>query len=360
MFFGRRQLLVLAAGLSFACNKPAGENKAGSPAPISSQAGPISLNGAGATFPFPLYSKWIAEYNKQFPNIQINYQSIGSGGGIRQIIAGTVDFGATDAPMKADEAKQAPGKLLHIPTTIGAVVLCYSLPDVKETLKLTPDVLADIYLGKIKKWNDPKIAADNAGAKLPDKEIAVVYRTDGSGTTNVFTDYLSAISPEWKDKVGAGKSVKWPVGLGAKGNEGVTGQLKTTPYTIGYTERAYATQNKLPMAELKNKSGKFVAPTTPAMSAAAEGVEMPAELYVSLVDSAAEAAYPIAGYTYLLVYADAKDATKGEAIAKYLWWALHDGQKFAETLDYAPLPAKVVTLVEARLKELTAGGKKLL
>jgi phosphate transport system substrate-binding protein len=338
MFFGRRRLLVLAAGLAIACNKPAGgENKAGSPAPIPSQAGPISLNGAGATFPYPLYSKWIAEYNKQFPNIQINYQSIGSGGGIRQIIAGTVDFGATDAPMKADEAKQAPGKLLHIPTTIGAVVLCYNLPDVKETLKLSPEVLADIYLGKIKKWSDPKIAADNGGSKLPDKEIAVVYRTDGSGTTNVYTDYLSAVSAEWKDKVGAGKSVKWPVGLGAKGNEGVTGQLKTTPYTIGYTERAYATQNKLPMAELKNKSGKFVAPTT-----------------------AAETAYPIAGYTYLLVYADAKDGTKGEAIAKYLWWALHDGQKFAETLDYAPLPAKVVTLVEARLKELTAGGKKLL
>ncbi len=361
MFFGRRQLLVLAAGLSFACNKPAGgENKAGSPAPIPSQAGPISLNGAGATFSFALYSKWIAEYNKQFPNVQINYQSIGSGGGIRQIIAGTVDFGATDAPMKEDEAKQAPGKLLHIPTTIGAVVLCYNLPEVNETLKLTPEVLADIYLGKIKKWNDPKIAADNASAKLPAKEIAVVYRTDGSGTTNVYTDYLSAVSAEWKDKVGAGKSVKWPVGLGAKGNEGVTGQLKTTPYTIGYTERAYATQNKLPMAELKNKAGKFIAPTTPAMSAAAEGVEMPAPLYVSLVNSAAEAAYPIAGYTYLLVYADAKDPTKGEAIAKYLWWALHDGQKFAETLDYAPLPAKVVTLVEARLKELTAGGKKLL
>jgi phosphate transport system substrate-binding protein len=361
MFFGRRELLVLAAGLSFACNKPAGgENKAGSPAPIPSQAGPISLNGAGATFPYPLYSKWIAEYNKQFPNIQINYQSIGSGGGIRQIIAGTVDFGATDAPMKADEAKQAPGKLLHIPATIGGVVISYNVPELTQSLKLASDVLADIYLGKIKRWNDPRIAADNATAKLPAKEISVVYRTDGSGTTAVYTDYLAAVSPEWKDKVGAGKSVKWPVGLGAKGNEGVTGQVKTTPYTIGYMERAYATQNKLPMAELKNKAGKFIAPTTAAMSAAAEGVEMPAELHVSLVDSAAEAAYPISGYTYLLVYADAKDPTKGEAIAKYLWWALHDGQKFAETLDYAPLPAKVVTQVEARLKELSAGGKKLL
>lgn len=363
MFFGRRELLVLAAGLSFACNKPApsADSKGGStPSPVPSQAAPVSLNGAGATFPYPLYSKWIAEYNKQFPNVRINYQSIGSGGGIRQVIAGTVDFGATDAPMKDDEAKQAPGKLLHIPATIGAVVLSYNVPEVSEPLKLSPEALADIYLGKIKKWNDPKIAADNAGAKLPAKEISVVYRTDGSGTTNVYTDYLSAVSAEWKDKVGVGKSVKWPVGLGAKGNEGVTGQVKTTPYTIGYLERAYATQNKLPMVELKNKSGKFVAPTTAAMSAAAEGVEMPAELNVSLVDSAAEAAYPITGYTYLLVYADAKDPAKGEAIAKYLWWALHDGQKFAESLDYAPLPAKVITLVEARLKELTAGGKKLL
>ena len=220
MFFGRRDLFVLAAGLSFACNKPAPagdskDGKAASPAPIPSQAGPIALNGAGATFPFPLYSKWIAEYNKQFPNVRINYQSIGSGGGIRQIIAGTVDFGATDAPMKEDEAKQAPGKLFHIPTTIGAVVLCYNLPEVTGgAIKLTPEVLADIYLGKVKKWNDPKIAADNAGVKLPAKDISVVYRTDGSGTTNVYTDYLSSVSAEWKDKVGAGKSVKWPAGLG--------------------------------------------------------------------------------------------------------------------------------------------------
>jgi phosphate transport system substrate-binding protein len=364
MFFGRRELLVLAAGLSFACNKPAGgeaeKGKAASPVPVPSQATPISLNGAGATFPYPLYSKWMAEYNKQFPNIRINYQSIGSGGGIRQIIAGTVDFGATDAPMKDDEAKQAPGKLFHIPATIGAVVISYNVPELTESLKLTPETLTEIYLGKIKKWNDPKIAADNAGAKLPAKEISVVYRTDGSGTTAVYTDYLAAVSAEWKDKVGAGKSVKWPVGLGAKGNEGVSGQVKTTPYTIGYIERAYATQNKLPMAELKNKSGKFVAPGTAAMSAAAEGVEIPPELHISLVNSSAEAAYPITGYTYLLVYADAKDPTKGEAIAKFLWWALHDGQKFAESLDYAPLPAKVITQVEARLKDLSAGGKKLL
>jgi phosphate transport system substrate-binding protein len=299
-------------------------------------------------------------YHKAHPSIRINYQSIGSGGGIKQITERTVDFGASDAPMKDEQLQAAKGEILHIPTVLGAVVVTYNLPGVSQALKLDGPTIADIYLGKIKKWNDPKIAADNAGAKLPAKEISVVYRTDGSGTTNVFTDYLAAVSGEWKEKVGVGKSVKWPVGLGAKGNEGVSGQVKTTPYTIGYIERAYATQNKLPMAEIKNKAGKFVSPAPASMSAAAEGVEMPAELHVSLVDSAAEAAYPISGYTYLLVYADAKDGAKGEAIAKFLWWALHDGQKFAESLDYAPLPAKVVTLVEARLKELSAGGKKLL
>jgi phosphate transport system substrate-binding protein len=261
--------------------------------------------------------------------------------------------------MTADQFSSC-GGCVELPWALSATAVMYNLPGLPTNLHITGPIIARIYLGKIKKWNDPKIAADNEGAKLPAKDISVVYRTDGSGTTNVYTDYLSAVSGEWKEKVGAGKSVKWPVGLGAKGNEGVTGQIKTTPYTIGYTERAYATQNKLPMAELKNKSGKFVAPTTAAMSAAAEGIEMPAELHVSLVNSAAEAAYPIVGYTYLLVYADAKDPTKGEAIAKYLWWSLHDGQKFAESLDYAPLPEKVVGLVEARLKELTSGGKKLL
>lgn len=320
----------------------------------------VSLNGAGATFPFPLYSKWISEYNKLNPNVKINYQSIGSGGGIRQIIAGTVDFGATDAPMKEDESKQVPSKLFHIPATIGAVVVAYHLPEVTGTLRLAPEVLVDIYAGKIKKWNDPKIRADNADLKLPAKDISVIYRTDGSGTTAVFTEYLAKISPEWKTKVGAGKSVDWPSGLGAKGNEGVTGQVKTTPYTIGYIERAYASQNKLPMIELKNKAGKFVAPTIEAMTAAAEAVEMPDELFVSLSNADGDAAYPLTGYSYLLVYENAKDAVKGEALAKYVWWGLHDGQKFSHDLDYAPIPAKVLAKVEARLKELRSGDKKLL
>ena len=360
--FARRKLLT---GLLLAVAACKGNQAA--PAPVSSSPAvepkkdeAISLNGAGATFPYPLYSKWISEYNKENPLVKINYQSIGSGGGIRQIIAGTVDFGATDAPMKDDEAKLAPSKLFHIPATIGAVVVAYNLPEVTATLKLSPEVLVEIYQGKIRKWNDPKIKADNAEVKLPPNEISVIYRTDGSGTTAVFTDYLCKISPEWKDKVGAGKSVAWPMGLGAKGNEGVTGQIKTTPYTIGYIERAYASQNKLPMLELKNKSGKFVAPTIEAMSAAADSVEMPDELFVSLSNAEGEAVYPITSYSYLLVYENAKDPVKGEALAKYVWWGLHDGQKFSKDLDYAPIPAKVLTKVEARLKELRSGDKKLL
>jgi len=362
--FARRSLLAGLLLALVACkgnqpsDAPTAKAEGATPAPKKDEA--ISLNGAGATFPYPLYSKWISEYNKLNPNIKINYQSIGSGGGIKQVTAGTVDFGATDAPMKDDEAKQAPGKIFHIPATIGAVVVAYNVPEVTGTLKLAPEVLVDIYAGKIKKWNDPKIKADNPDAKLPAKEIAVIYRTDGSGTTAVFTDYLGKISPEWKEKVGVGKVVNWPAGLGAKGNEGVTGQVKTTPYTIGYIERAYASQNKLPMAELKNKAGKFVSPTIEAMSAAAEAVEMPDALFVSLSNAEGDAAYPITSYSYLLVYENAKDPVKGEALAKYVWWGLHDGQQFAKDLDYAPIPAKVLAKVEARLKELRSGDKKLL
>ena len=361
--FARRDLLVGLVLTLVACkgSQPA-------PAPAASEAASaavkkdegVSLTGAGATFPYPLYSKWISEYNKLNPNVKINYQSIGSGGGIRQITANTVDFGATDAPMNADEEKQAPAKLFHIPATIGAVVVAYNLPEVNSPLKLTPEVLVGIYAGKIRMWNDPKIKADNANAKLPAKDISVIYRTDGSGTTAVFTGYLGKVSSDWKEKVGVGKVVNWPTGLGAKGNEGVTGQVKTTPYTIGYIERAYASQNKLPMAELKNKAGKFVAPSIEAMSAAADSVEVPDELFVSLSNSDGDAAYPITSYSYLLVYENAKDAVKGEALAKYIWWGLHDGQKFSKDLDYAPIPAKVLAKVERRLKELRSGDKKLL
>ena len=322
--------------------------------------GVVALNGAGATFPYPLYSKWMAEYNRQHPNIRINYQSIGSGGGIRQIVAQTVDFGATDSPMKDDEAKGAPGKILHVPTTIGAVVISYNLPEVKTPLKLAPDAVVGIFAGDIKKWNDPKLAQSNPGVALPDKAISVVYRTDGSGTTAVFTDYLAKVAPAFKDKVGVGKSVKWPVGLGAKGNEGVTGQVKTTPGAIGYVEIAYALQNKMPVASIQNKSGNFVEPKIESITAAAEGVEMPATLYTSIANPEGANAYPIAAYTYILVYEDSKDATKGDALAKFLWWAAHDGQKFAAALHYAPLPTKVVAKIEERLKGLRSGDKKFL
>jgi phosphate transport system substrate-binding protein len=357
----RRDLLVSLLLALAAC-----KGTTSTPAPAADSASAlskdeaISLTGAGATFPYPLYSKWIAEYNKLNPNVKINYQSIGSGGGIRQITANTVDFGATDAPMKQEEAKQAPGKLFHIPATIGAVVVAYNLPELTVSLKLTPEVLVAIYAGKIKMWNDPKIKADNPDAKLPEKDISVVYRTDGSGTTAIFTDYLGQVSAEWKEKVGVGKVVNWPAGLGAKGNEGVTGQVKTTPYTIGYIERAYASQNKLPMAELKNKAGKFAAPSIEAMSAAAAAVEMPEELVVSLTNANGDAAYPITSYSYLLVYEDAKDELKGKALAKYVWWGLHEGQKFSRDLDYAPIPAKILTKIEGRLRQLRSGDKKLL
>jgi phosphate transport system substrate-binding protein len=262
--------------------------------------------------------------------------------------------------MKDGDAKKAPGTLHHIPTTIGAVVVAYNVPGVDGQLKLDPDVVADIFLGKIKKWNDGRIAKSNEGVSLPDKDVAIVHRSDGSGTTAVFTDYLANVAPEWKDSVGVGKSVKWPTGLGAKGNEGVTGQIKTTPGAIGYIELAYATQNKLTFAAIKNKAGEYVEPKIAAITAAGAGAEMPEELYTSLANPEGTGAYPISAYTYILVYEDMKDRAKAEAVAKFLWWAVHDGQKFADELHYAPLPEAVVTKVEARLKSLKSGGKVLL
>ncbi|HLV68403.1 MAG TPA: phosphate ABC transporter substrate-binding protein PstS [Polyangiaceae bacterium] len=350
---GRRTVLLLAL-LALAC----GRKSSSSTEPTKDAV--VALNGAGATFPFPLYSKWMAEYNRLQPNVRINYQSIGSGGGIRQIVAQTVDFGASDAPMRPSEAEGAPGKITHVPTAIGSVVVTYNLEGSSAPLKLTPDALAAIFLGDAKKWNDPRITEHNPGVAFPDEDIAVVYRSDGSGTTAVFTEYLAAVSPAWKEKVGAGKSVKWPVGLGAKGNEGVAGQVKTTPGTIGYIELAYATQTKLPTAAIRNKAGNFVLPSPEAATAAAEGVEMPDTLHASLVDAEGEKAYPIASYTYLLVYEDMKNPEKAQTLARFLWWAIHDGQKYAKQLDYAPLPPKVVSRIEAKLKTLTVGGKPAL
>lgn len=352
-------LLCLAFSLLLGCKGKPDEHAApqgGAAAPKSAE--PLSLNGAGATFPYPLYSKWIAEYGKAKKDVQINYQSIGSGGGIRQMIAGTVDFGATDAPMTDSEMQGAPRKIVHVPTILGAVALAYNLEGVEE-LKLSPEALAGIYLGTIKKWNDPKIAADNAGVTLPATDVNAVFRSDGSGTTAVFTDYLNKVSSEFKDKVGQGKSVSWPGGVGAKGNEGVTGQVKTTPGALGYVELAYAVQNKLPTVALKDKNGDYVKPSIEAVSAAAGGIELPESLTASITDSPAPGAYPIAAYTYIIVHEDTPNASKGKGVSDFLWWAIHDGQQFAAPLHYAPLPQPVVKQVEERIKSLSSGGVKL-
>lgn len=312
------------------------------------------INGAGATFPYPLYSKWFNEYAKVDPSVKFNYQSIGSGGGIKQIKAQTVDFGASDKFLTDDDLKTAPGKLLHIPTVMGAVVVTYNIPGVAKGLKLNSEDVANIYLGKITMWNDPKIADDNKGVNLPAKPIIVVHRSDGSGTTSIFTDYLTGVNAEWAQKVGMGASVKWPVGLGGKGNEGVAGQVKTTPYTIGYVELAYAFENKLPYAFLKNKAGIFVEPSIQSTSAAAAAAakQMPADYRISLVNQPGKDAYPVAGFTWLLVYEQQKDALKGKKIVEFLKWSMTKGQKMAAPMLYAPLPANVVKMVEKTIKTI--------
>jgi phosphate transport system substrate-binding protein len=323
--------------------------------------GTVSLHGAGATFPNPLYQKWLSEHGKLHPNVRIDYQSIGSGGGIKQLKEQTVDFGASDTPMKDEDLKSAPGEIIHVPTVLGAVVITYNLAQVQQPLRFTPEVIGDIYLGKIKKWNDAKITADNPGLTLPATDITVVYRSDGSGTSAVFTDYLSKVSAEWKEKVGTGTSPKWPIGLGAKGNEGVTGQVKNTPNTIGYTELAYAVQNKLPVGLVKNAAGNFVEPTIDSVTAAAaaSAATIPDDLRVSITNAQGAQAYPISSFTYIIVYKDQKDAAKGKVLADFLWWGIHDGESFAKDLQYAPLPTEIVKKTEAKINSMTAGGTPL-
>ena len=307
-----------------------------------------SLTGAGATVPYPIYSKWFAEFKKVDPAVSFNYQSIGSGGGQKQISEGTVDFGASDGPMSDDAlAKAKGGKILHIPTVAGAVVMTYNLPGVTG-LKLDADAIAGIYLGKITKWNDAAIAKQNSGLKLPDQEIAVVHRADGSGTTYIFTDYLSSVSEEWK-KVGKGTSVNWPAGLGGKGNEGVTGQVKQTPGALGYVELIYALQNKLPYADVKNKEGNSVKPTLESVTAALATATIPDDFRFSMVNAPGKDSYPIAGATWLLVYEQQKDAAKGAKLVEFLKWALTTGEKAAKDLDYAPLPEAVQKKVLDRI-----------
>jgi phosphate transport system substrate-binding protein len=327
--------------------------------PTSAQ---VSLTGAGATFPNPIYTKWFDAYNKK-TGVQINYQSIGSGGGIRQFTEGTVDFGASDGPMNDDQMQAVGGRVLHVPTVLGAVVLTYNLPAVGTSkLKFDGPAIANIFLGKITKWNDKAIAALNPEVKLPDSDIIVVHRSDGSGTSYIFSDYLSKVSPEWKGKVGKATSVNWPVGLGGKGNEGVTQQVKQTEGSLGYVELIYALSNDLSFGEVKNASGKFVDASLASVTAAAASAkfEKNTDFRVSITNAPGAEAYPISSFTWLLIRPDVKDAAKGKAIKDFLTWMLTpEAQKMAEELKYAPLPAPVVSLVQARLPTLKAGGKSI-
>ncbi|MEW6060470.1 MAG: phosphate ABC transporter substrate-binding protein PstS [Bacteroidota bacterium] len=324
----------------------------------------LQLNGAGATFPYVIYSKWFDEYQKK-TGVQFNYQSIGSGGGIKQVIEGTVDFGATDGPMTDEQLTEAKTKqgteVLHIPTVMGAVVATYNVSEIGAGLNLSPSVLADIFLGKITQWNDARIAADNKGKTLPQKSIVVVHRSDGSGTTYIFVDYLSKVSEEWKSKVGVGTSVKWPVGLGGKGNEGVAGQVKQIDGSIGYVELAYAIKNNLPYASIKNKAGNFISPSLESVTAAAmsEAKKMPDDLRVSITNAEGKNSYPISGFTWLLVYKDQKNIEKAKALVKFLKWAMKEGEVFAPALYYAPLPKEVIKLNERKIASIRYNGKPI-
>jgi phosphate transport system substrate-binding protein len=311
----------------------------------------MMINGAGATFPYPIYSKWFDAYTRVDPSVRFNYQSIGSGGGQKQILSQTVDFGASDGPMSDENLAKAPGKILHIPTVAGAVVISYNLPG-SPKLKLDGDTIAGMYLGQIKKWNDPKLTALNPGVKLPDQDIVVVHRSDGSGTSFIFTDYLSKVSSEWKSKVGNNTSVNWPAGIGGKGNEGVSGQIKQTPGAIGYVELIYAIQNKMPDAQVKNAAGEFVEPTIESVTAALATAEIPDDFRFSMTNAPGKDAYPIAGATWLLVYQQQKDPAKGKKLVDFLKWAAKDGEKMAKNLDYAPLPENVQERVLKQVNEI--------
>lgn len=353
-------VLGLAGAFFFAsCGSGNGEKSGQDSTAANDKANEIL--GAGATFPYPLYSKMFDEYNKK-TGVRINYQSIGSGGGIKQLQNKTVDFGASDAPMSDEDISKSPGAIQHFPTCLGAVIVTYNLPG-DPKLKLSPEVVADIFLGKITKWDDARIKADNGDAKLPSLPITVVHRSDGSGTTYVFSDYLSKVSSVWSQKPGTGKSLDWPVGIGAKGNEGVGGMVKQTPGSIGYVELAYVMQNKMAGAMIKNKSGNFVEANLSSISAAAN-VQIPADYRVSLTNTEAADGYPISSFTYLLVYQNQSYDNRAQAQAKatveLINWMIHDGQAFAEPLMYAPLPASVVKMEEESLKKITFSNQPLM
>jgi len=324
------------------------------PGAAGNSTGKLKISGAGATFPNPIYSKWFSEYNKLHPNVEINYQSIGSGGGIRQLLSPTVFFGATDGPMSDEQLKTAPGPILHLPTVLGAVVPVYNVPGVTTDLKFTGTVLADIYLGKVKKWNDPAIAKLNAGVKLPATDITIVHRSDGSGTTYIFVDYLSKVSPEFKTTVGVNTSVNWPAGVGGKGNEGVTGLVSQSPGSIGYVELIYALQNKISFGDVQNANGEFVKASVDSVTkaAAAASANMPADFRVSITNADGAGSYPISSFTWILLYENPTDTAAAKTMVDFMHWALSDGQKYCADLGYAPLPGSVVKLEEAALQKI--------
>ncbi len=331
------RILLLLAGLALAL-------------PVMGQT---TLNGAGATFPYPMYSKWFSEYNKLHPDVQINYQSIGSGGGIRQVLNGTVDFGASDGPMSDEQLAQSKTKILHIPTVMGAVVPAYNVPGISGEIKFTPEALAGIFLGKITNWNDPALAKVNPGVNFPNQPIIVIYRSDGSGTTFIFTDYLSKISKDWSNTVGKGTSVKWQIGMGGKGNEGVAGQVRQLQGSIGYVELIYAVQNQIAYGSVRNAAGNFVKASLDGVTeAAASAKAMPADFRVSITNAPGKTAYPISSFTWLLIPTPAKDPKKGKIIADFLDWMVTDGQKMTSQLSYAPLPESVAEKVKAAIKQV--------
>ncbi len=311
----------------------------------------LSITGAGASFPYPIYSKWFNEYSKVDPSVRFNYQSIGSGGGQKQILAQTVDFGASDGPMSDENLAKAPGKLLHIPTVAGAVVVTYNLPG-KPALKMDGPTIAAIFLGKITNWNDPALGKLNPGVTLPDMDIAVVHRSDGSGTSYIFTDYLSKVDADWAKTVGKNTAVKWPAGLGAKGNEGIAGQVEQTPGSVGYVELIYALQNKLAFADVKDADGEFVTASPDGVTTALAGATVPDDFRFSMVNAPGKGAYPISGATWLLIYQKQADAAKGKKLVEFLKWAMGDGEKMAKDLDYAPLPDALKDRVLKRISEI--------
>jgi phosphate transport system substrate-binding protein len=333
--------LLITAGLLAAIALPAA-------------AQPVRINGAGATFPYPIYSKWFTEYNRLHPEVQINYQSIGSGGGIRQLTNNTVFFGATDGPMTKDQLLAAAGKVLHLPTVLGAVVPVYNITGVDAELKFTGPVLADIFMGKVSKWNDPAIATLNPGVTLPGNDITIVHRSDGSGTTYIFADYLGKVSPDWKKTVGIATSLNWPVGVGAKGNEGVAGLVKQTPGAIGYVELIYALQNKIDFGSVQNLAGEFVRASLDSVTKAAAATKgkMPPDFRVSITNAPGAGVYPISSFTWLLFYENPKDKRAARTMTDFMRWALHDGQKYCADLGYAPLPEEVVGLEMEALKKI--------